>query len=862
MKVQRPPQLFVRFFKWYCNPALQEAILGDMEEQFEEDVETFGSNRAKRRFSWTVLRFFRKGIIKPIYGGQKLNYLGMFKHNILITFRGFKRHKTVFGINLVGLIASLACIIFSAIWINDELRKDRFHTDSDKLFQVYSKFTNTDGISVWRGVTGLLETEIENQIPQSKLSAVSTDVHEYSLSVDNQRFKAQGRFGDEDYLKVFNYPLLEGEKEALADPSNILITKAMAKRMFGKENPMGKTITWHFWNSEKSFQVAGVLENLTAATSEPFEFILPWTFYHDELINFKGWGNYYGRVVIQLDKLSQKTLVEEKINEIFKSNNSNEQVELFLTNYADQYLYGKYENGKQAGGRIDYVYLAIVVAVFILLIACINFINLSTAFASLKVREIGIKKSFGASKTQLALQFFFESVLLSTIAIAVAMILVALLTEPFNLLTGKQLVLSFDLQLLGMILLFVPTIGLIAGSYPAFYLPGLEAISALKAKTSAQLSGGARSRKALVFVQFTLSIILIVGTLIVSQQVEYALNKNLGYDRDNLLYFLREGKILENDKAFTAELENVPGVKLVSQSGFSVGPDMQNRTSGISWEGKEEDQQVSFWENNGDAKSIEILGLELIAGRLFDDQLNAEENSIVFNETAIHIMGLKDPVGQTVEHYTGNKTIIGVVKDFTTESLHNPMEPAMFHYRPERAHYVLVKIEKGKELETIKKVESLYKKFNPNYPFDARFIDQDYQAMYHSEMRVSKLSRLFSGLAILISCMGLFGLTIFQVQRKVKEIGIRKVLGADSLKLAFSMTYDFTKSVLLSLIIALPVSYFLGAKWLEGYAYSIELKWWFFLGAGLAALMIAWITVGSQTLKAASVNPAESLKDE
>lgn len=857
----RPPRLFVRFFQWYCKPFLQEAILGDMEEQFDEDIQQYGSFRAKRRFIWTVLRFFRPGIARSIFGTQKLNYLGMFKHNILITFRGFKRHKTVFSINLIGLIASLTCIIFSAIWINDELEKDRFHNDPEKLFQVYVKFSNSDGVNVWRGVTGLLETEIEKQIPQVSLSTVSTDVHEYSLSVNNQRFKAQGRFGDEDYLKIFNYPLLEGEKKALADPSNILITKSMAKRMFGDEDPMGKTITWHFWNSEKSFQVAGVLEDVASVSSEPFEFILPWVYYHDELINFKQWGNYYGRVVVKLDELSQKDVVEQKIHELFRANNDNEQATLFLTSYPDQYLYGNYENGQRAGGRIDYVYLAIVVSVFILLIACINFINLSTAFASLKIKEIGVKKSFGASKTQLALQFFFESLLLSTLALIVSLALVMLLMEPFSQLTGKELSFSFDPVFLATVLLFIPTIGLIAGLYPALYLSGLEVISALKSKTSAKAGGGAWSRKTLVFIQFTLSIILIVGTLIVSQQVDYAMNKNLGYDRDNLLYFLREGKILENSEAFAAELQNVPGVKLVSQSGFSVGPDMQNRTSGVSWEGKGEDQQVQFWENRGDANSVEILGLELTGGRLFNDQLN-EEHSVIFNQTAIDAMGFKDPIGKTIRHYSGEKTIIGVVKDFTTESLHSPIEPAMFLYSPEKAHYILTKIEKGMELHTIDKIESVYKKFNPNYPFDARFVDQDYQAMYNSETRVSKLSRVFSGMAILISCMGLFGLTIFQVQRKTKEIGIRKVLGADSIKLALAMTFDFTKSVMLSLLVALPVSYFLGAKWLENFASSIELQWWFFLGAGLLALLIAWITVGSQALRAATVNPAESLKDE
>ncbi|MEO9869606.1 ABC transporter permease [Ekhidna sp.] len=850
-----PPKYWLKFFRWFCNPDYAEDIEGDLLERFER-------RPSRWLFTLDVLRLFRPGIIRQLEGTKRLNYYGMFKHNLLITFRGFKRHKTVFTINLVGLVASLTCILFSAIWINDELQKDRFHDGSDKLFQVYSKFNNTDGINVWRGVSGLLETEIEAQIPQVSHSAVSTDVHEYTLSVENQGFKVGGRFGDKDFLKVFNYPLWKGDKEALADPSNILITRSLAKRMFGEEDVIGESIKWYFWNTEKTFRIAGILEDITSATSEQFNFILPWSFYHDELINFKGWGNYYGRAVVKLTDLSQKELIEEKINEIFKSNTENEQVELFLTSYSDQYLYGNYENGEQAGGRIEYVHLTIIVAVFILLIACINFINLSTAFASLKVKEIGVKKTFGATKGVLAFQFFLESVILSTIAISIAILLVAILLDPFNQLTGKQLDFSFDLRFVGFVFLFVPSIGLIAGLYPAVYLSGMEVISALKAKTFTRQLGGIWSRKILVFVQFSLSIILIVGTLVVSQQMDYALNKNLGYDRDNLLYLLREGRLLQDGNAFTTELESIPGVLLVSESGFSVGPDMQNRTAGISWEGKPEDQQVQFWENNGDAKSIDILGLELIAGRSFSEQLSNEENSIIFTETAIKIMGLEDPIGKIVEHYSGKKEIIGVVKDFTTESIHNPMEPAMFMYRPERAHYVMAKIEKGKELQAIEKIESLYQKFNPNYPYEPRFVDQDYQAMYDSEMRVSSLSKLFSGLAILISCMGLFGLTIFQVKQKVKEVGIKKVLGCSSWNLTLAMTYDFTKSVFMALLVAIPASYFLGRKWLENFADSIEISWWMLALAGIIAISIALITVGSQTLKAANANPIDALRDD
>lgn len=849
-----------RILKWFVKGELFEEISGDLYEYYHE-LEEVPSWKRNLLFWFHLLNFLRPFAIRKLEGTQKLNFYGMFKHNLLITLRGFKRHKTVFGINLAGLIASLTCVLFSVIWINDEQQKDRFHADADQLFQVYSKFISAEDTRVWKGVTGLLEPEIENQIPQAEIATVSTDVHEYTLSVGNRGFKVQGRFADEDYLTVLNYPLLKGDKNALSDPSNILITRSLAKKIFGREDVVDESVDFHFWSNEKSFRVAGVLEDVTSQTSEAFEFILPWVYYHDDMVNYKGWGNFYGRVLVKLDP-SQKALAETKINEIFQENVSNDQVQLFLTSYADQYLYGNYENGKPAGGRIDYVNLAIIVACFILLIACINFINLSTAFASLKTKEVGVKKTFGATKGTLAFQFFSEAIILSTLAVAIALILVAVLLEPFNHLTGKQLTLDLNFQLIGAALLFIPIIGIIAGLYPAINLSRLKVIPALKSKISGNQRRGSFGRQTLVFVQFTMSIILIVGTLIVSRQMDYALNKNLGYDRDNLLYFLREGKLLQDDQAFLAEIESIPGILSISRSGFSVGPDMQNRTAGIDWVGKREDQQITFWENSGDANSVAILGLEMVAGRNFDEQLNTEENSIIFNETAIKQMGLEDPIGQFVEHYTGKKEIIGVVKDFTTESLHNPVEPAMFFYRPERAHYIMVKIAKDKELATVERLETLYKKFNPSYPFEPGFVDQDYQAMYNSEMRVAKLSRIFSGLAIVISCMGLFGLTIFQVQRKVKEIGIKKVLGADTWKLALSMTYSFTKSVFVALLVALPLSYLLGSKWLESYSESITLSWWMFALAALAAIIISWVTVGAQTLKAANANPVDSLKDE
>lgn len=782
----------------------------------------------------------------------------LLKHNFIITLRGFQRYKTTFAINLLGLTVSLTSVLFIGLWVTDELQKDRFHGNTDRIFQVYTRQAENNSIDVWHGVSGMLADEIEAQIPQVSFTVASTDVHENTLSTDQKSLRARGRFASKAFLDVFAFPLIEGNPHALEDPSQAFVTRSLAKRLFGKEEVIGEVFTWHQWGQQKDVRVAGILEDPNSNTSEPFDFVMSWKFYHDDFINFKGWGNFYGRVIVQLDDLDQLTLVEEKMNAIFQENLPGSNAELFLTNYADRYLFGRYENGVQTGGRIDYVYVLSAIGLFILLIAAINFINLTTANATLKSKEIGLKKSFGASRGVLAFQFFMESLLLCTLAAILATGIVYLLLAPFNELVQKQLVLDFNWTMLATLLAFLLTTGLLAGAYPAFYLSGVKILNALKQQLSSS-SDPMRGRKFLVIIQFSISIIMIIGTLIVSEQMNFVLNKQLGYDRHNVIYFERDGALLQNYEAFLGELENLIGVEKASVTGFSLG--YQNRTAGISWEGKPEDLVVSFWENNGDDQSISVLNMNVVEGREFDATFN-DENSIIFNERAIEIMGMENPIGQTVQHYTGEKKIIGVVGNFTTESLHTPEEPAMFFYRPSHAPFFMIKTEGKGQLETLSRIEELYHGYNPSHPFDPTFLDQDYQAKYAAEARLSKLSKMFSGLAILVSCLGLFGLAVFSITRRTKEIGIKKILGCSIRSLAFSMTYGFTKPIIWSLFFAIPLSYFIGSQWLESFAFRIEISWWFFVLASFMAIVIAWVTVGIHTYRAASANPINALRDE
>ena len=854
-----PPRLAVRLLTWLLREELTEEVLGDLEERFYMVVEKKSVFKARCNYWYQAANYLRPFAIRKARS-KNSNKMTMFRHNFTLTLRNFKKHKSQFLINLIGLSAGIACVLLIYLWVVDEWKTDRYHSQDDRLFQVMSNHTDASGIRSWKGVPGLLLEEIQVTVPEVESAVAMTDAHEFSLSAGEIYHKAQGKFASKDFLKVFSFPLVEGSPEnALDSKSGILITQALAKRIFKSTDVIGKQLEWHFWETTKTVEVTGVLADLPNHTSEPFDFVMAWDYYHNDLINYKNWFNYYGRIAVVLTPAADQQIAQTKIDDILKEKQEDGQVDLFLAKFSDRYLYSNYTGGVQDGGRIEYVQLFTVIAIFILLIASINFINLSTAKASHRTREIGVKKTMGASRRSLIYQFFTESALLSLLSTVSAILLVWLLLPRFNLITQKQLSVFGDgsLWLAGVVLVLL--IGALSGVYPALYLSGLKSIEVLKGKLTKK-SGELWGRRMLVISQFTLSIILIVSVVVVYQQMSFVKTKNLGFDRDNLVYFEREGKLLENSDAFLGELGTIPGVIDASLSGFMIGGD--NSTGGVSWEGKTEKDQVQFWEIRSGFGMIEMMGIEVVQGRSFSAEYGADASAAIFNETAIIAMGLKDPIGKTITHYTGEKKIIGVVKDFNITSLHQEVEPTIFLYRPEQTHFIMAKLEKGRELDALKQLDELYTSFNPGYIFKPQFLDQDYQALYASEERVSTLSRYFAGLAILISCLGLFGLASYTAERRTKEIGIRKALGSGVMGIVYLLSKEFTKMVLISIVLAIPVSYFIASKWLEDFAYTIELKWWFFAGSALAALIISWITVGFQTLKTARINPTECLRNE
>ena len=486
--------------------------------------------------------------------------------------------------------------------------------------------------------------------------------------------------------------------------------------------------------------------------------------------------------------------------------------------------------------------------------------NLSTAKASRRLKEVEIKKAVGAERSTLIFQYLGESTLMAMLSLLTAIGLVLLFLPQFNQITGKQLHLPLDASLILSFLAITLVTGLLAGSYPALYLSAFNPVKVLKGTLNKSV-GELWARKGLVVVQFTLSIILIVSVFIVYKQIESAQSKNLGYDKDNILYVNRAGWEEGPLETFLAEARQLPGVLRAS----SMGHDMTGHIAasyGVQWPGKNPDDRIEFEMMPVGYDMLELLEVEMTAGRTFSKEFSTDTSKIIFNEAAIAHIGFTDPVGKVVTWGDEKMEIIGVVKDFHFESLHEKVKPMMFWLDPPRTWSIAIKIKAGEEQETIAQIQPLFQTFYPGFPFDYKFLDQEYQALYAAEQRVSTLSRYLAGIAILISCLGLFGLAAFTAERRLKEIGIRKILGSGDWNIVYLLSGDFTKMVLVAIVIALPISYFIAQRWLQDFAFHIDLRWWYFAGAGLLALLIAWFTVGLQTVRAARVNPVECLRDE
>jgi ABC-type antimicrobial peptide transport system permease subunit len=573
------------------------------------------------------------------------------------------------------------------------------------------------------------------------------------------------------------------------------------------------------------------------------------------------WGNSDPSTYVLLKKGTNIDQFNAKIKDFVKSKDKNSYKTLFIRKFSDKYLYGQYKAGVRAGGRIAYIRLFAVIAMFILVIACINFMNLSTAKASRKIKDVGIRKTLGASRSTLILQYLGESVLMSFLSLILAIILIMLLLPVFNSITGKELTLYFSSKLILSIMGITLITGLIAGSYPALYISRFKPALVLKGKLKASI-GELWIRKGSVVFQFTLSVISIVAVLTVYRQISFIQSKNLGYSRDNVIDFAipleMDSMKLVAAASFVNELKNIPGVINAGSYYHNLNGD-HGAIGGFQWPGKDPTRDINFANLEVGNGFLETVGIKIKEGRYFSNA-NAR-NEIIFNESAIKSMDLKDPIGKTVEFWGMERQIIGVTEDFNFESLYQTVKPCFFQVFPVMPN-IIVKIKGGTEKQTIEQIQKSYASFNKGLPFDYKFLDEEYQALYSSENRVAALSKYFAGLAILISCMGLFGLATFTAQRRQKEIGIRKVVGASVSNVVVMLSGDFLKLVLIAVLVASPLVWWAMNDWLNSFAYRIQITADVFIIAGISILFITLLTISFQSIKAALANPVKNLRTE
>jgi putative ABC transport system permease protein len=788
----------------------------------------------------------------------------MIRNYLKIAWRNLMKHRVFSCINVIGLAVGLATSLLILLWIKDEMAVNRFHANFDRLYSVLENHNNGAEIATFSSIPMPAALYIKDHIPEVSHATRISWGDELLFDFRDKKFMERGLYVDPDFLSMFSFPLVQGDpKTVLTEPNTVLISRKLAEKYFGKENPLQKAIQV---SRERQYRVVGILQDVPANSTLKFDWLMPMTDYiRNSQVNPDSWGNNNIKSAVMLKPEADPSTIDFKIKNLIGQHSSdNKNITMFLHPASDWYLRNDFKQGVYTGGgRIVYVRLFGFVAIFVLLIACINFMNLSTARATQRAKEVGVRKVAGAGRRVLIRQFLGESLLLTLGSGALALLLIALVLPAFNDLLGKQIGVEWNNPLYLAVYAGVLLVtSLLAGLYPAFVLSAHQPITALKGVRVQAGSGGVRIRQSLVVLQFTLSILLIIGTLVVNQQISYIRNKNLGYTKENVLWFSTEDLNYQRYELARSHFQNIPGVKATTV-GNTVFNGPTNRDIGLQWPGKVPGDKTLFAILNGDEGMVPTMGLTLVEGRNFSDAFGTDSTNILINEEAARRMQLKNPVGVPISFGDERQgTVIGVVKDFHLSSIHSPIEPTVITYQPHFTWITFVKLDGKNTPATLSKLEGAYKSLLPGYPFEYHFLDQEFDKMYKSENQIGQLANWFSALTIFISCLGLFGLASFTVERRTKEIGVRKVLGASIGSVFALISSEFVALVALSLLLAAYPAWYLMNNWLSKFAYHYEISGWLFGVAGILAMGIALVTVSYQSIKAALMNPVKSLRSE
>lgn len=898
-KKHHPPRWATRLLKWYCAPHLLEEIEGDLEEEFQYQVTYTGLRSARIDYIRNVLGFIKPFAIKRKTSNHSNSFLfmNMIKHYVTVASRNLLRYKAFSFINIAGLALGMTCCLFIFLWIRDEQSIDNFHAHGDRLYNVYETVNVNNAISGSYATTRRIKdersyipiTDVKEAVPEIEYLNLYATGYELpwgypeTFQVGDKIHKLEGSRSTSDFFAMFSFPVIAGDaRNALNDLSRIAISRKMAAMFFeSPEQAIGKSIRYE---NRLDFTIAAVFEDLPVNSSLRFDFLINW----ESQLTRLDWASNNILTTVQLREGANIQDVENKINKFMASRldkNDPRKVTLGLQPFRDQHLIGNFVNGKPEGGRIIYIHIFTGVAVFILLIACINFMNLATARSLKRAKEIGVRKVVGSSRASLVGQFLGESIILSFLALILSIALVHLLLPAFNVFTAKQISSPLSEPFASVMLLMLALItGLIAGSYPALFLSSLKPIRILKGTLRFSLSA-ILFRKGLSVFQFVISIVLLIVTIVITRQTHYVQHANLGYDKENLIYMRVEGEFMDYTDTqknynkymlFKQEALRMPGIAAVDRASETphkmsfVVDENDGKTEtkegddAINWEGKEKGMSVGFKPMSVGFDFLEVMDLKVVEGRGFSKAIASDSaDAFLVNEEAVRQMGMKDPIGKWVSAWRKKGHIIGVLKDYHTSSLYEPIKPLMLDVKEyEYFGVLLVRTEPGKTKEALASLEKVYKEVNPNFPFAYHFIDEEYDKLYQNEQVVSKLTNAFAILAIIISCLGLLGLAMFAAEQRTKEFGIRKVLGATVSNIVSLLSQDFLKLVFIAFCIATPLAGYAMHQWLQGFAFKIELSWWIFALSGMVALLIALFTISVQAFQSAVNNPVNSLRSE
>lgn len=788
------------------------------------------------------------------------------RNNVKVALRSLWKNRGFSAINIVGLALGLACSLLIFLWISDEKGIDSFHNNSDRLYQVYERQYFDGKIQGQFYTPAPLAEELKKVIPDIEMACSYGWAMPHNFSVGTKVIKQSGTGAGKDFFRIFSYPLAAGSaREALLTPESISISRSMAVSLFGNpEAAMNQTIRYE---NNRDFIVKAVFEDITTQSSTKFDFLFSWEAFNQMNPWLDNWGNNAPLTYVLLGKGADKRATEAKIKGFIERYEDDRaygfHVELGLSLFKDVYLNSHFDNGVITGGRSEYVHLFSLVAIFILTIACINFMNLTTARSVKRAKEVGVRKVVGAGRSSLIAQFIGEAVLIAVFAALLSLLLAAMALPFFNQITGKHMLLPFNNgRFWSMMLLLTFITGLLSGSYPALFLSGFNPVRILKGGSLKAGPAALWLRQSLVVFQFVLSVILIISTILISRQVNYVQQANPGYDRENLIYIpLDNQRVVDNVTAFTTEAARISGVVKIAEVN-DVPTNVQNKTIGVKWPGKDPKAKIEFAAMAVGYGYLETMKLQLVSGRDFS-KAYADSNSYILTESAVKRIGYKDAVGQPLTFWGKEGHIIGVVKDFHFESLRENIRPLIFRLTTrDNTAMLVMRVAPRQTQAVLTQLKKVWNAINPMVPFAYQFASEEYSQLYKNEQVIKSLSEVFAGLAIVISCLGLLGLSMFTAEQRVKEFGVRKVLGAGFLSLCGLLSLNFLLLVGIAFAIATPLAWWGMNVWLSNYAYHTDISWSVFAIAGGAALLVAQITILFQAVKVARANPLKSLKAE